>query len=146
MTDAIATGHEDLTDNTMLNLAIREEEGLCTRWHEHHDIDAARRLIGGHLYLVAEIATAHRTFGVGTQELIGEGYVGLMRAACRYDPACGATFAIYAAWWIRAAIQQGILCASHSMQADPFDPEAAAALPLLYARVGRQIRLIQSGS
>jgi DNA-directed RNA polymerase sigma subunit (sigma70/sigma32) len=146
MTKATATGHEDLTDKTMLNLAVREEEALCTRWHEHYDIDAAGGLIGRHLYLIAEIATAHRACGLGTQELIGEGYVGLMRAVCRYDPACGATFATYATWWIQGAIQQSILCASPSMQADPLDPEAVAALPPLYARAGRQIRLIQSGS
>ncbi len=138
-----ATGHQDLTDKTMPYLGVREDAALCTRWHDHHDIVAAGRLIGRHLYLVAEIATAHRGRGMGTQELIGEGYVGLMRAACRYDPACGATFATYASWWVQAAIQQSILRGSSSMQANPHDAAAVAAEPPLCAGVGRQTGLVQ---
>jgi len=91
-----------------------EEQMLCRRWHEHHDIAAAGTLVGNHLHLIARMATAHDRFGALTQELIGEGYVGLMRAACRYDPACGISFTSYATWWVRAAIQQCSSRAAHA--------------------------------
>ena len=52
---------------------------------------------------------AHRGCGVLTQDLIGEGYVGLMRAACRYNPGCGTSFGIYATSCVQAAIQRSIL-------------------------------------
>ena len=52
---------------------------------------------------------AHRGCGVLTQDLIGEGYVGLMRAACRYDPGYGTSFGIYATWCVQAATQHTIL-------------------------------------
>jgi len=44
--------------------------------------------IGSPLHLVAGAAIAHHGCGVHIRELIAEGYVGLMRAACPYDPNC----------------------------------------------------------
>jgi RNA polymerase sigma-32 factor len=112
---AITAVHTGPMSNVLPRISAEEEEVLCRSWHEHHDIAAAGRLIGGHLNLVAGIAMAHRGYGVLTQELIAEGYVGLMRAACRYDPASGTRFASYAIGWVQAAVQQKILRASPSM-------------------------------
>lgn len=140
---AIATVRNDRADDTLPPLSVQEEEALCCRWHEQHDITAAERLIGCHLHVLATIATAHRGCGVCMQELIGEGYVGLMRAACRYDPACGTRFVIYATWWVQAAIQQSILCAAHPMQRDAVDRESASAMTPLFAHGERQRDSIQ---
>src|ERR1700758_5386022 len=114
----IAIGHHDRPGNIPPLMSAGGEAALCRRWHEHHDIAAAGRLIDSHLPLVAAIAMTHRGCGVPQSELIGEGYVGLMRAACRYDPACGTRFATYATWWVQAAIKQSILRASAFMQTD----------------------------
>lgn len=106
-------------------LGVSEEEVLCRRWHEHHDVVAAERIIGSHRHLVAGIAEAHRDCGVRKQELIGEGYVGLMRAVCHYDPDCGTSFGTYAAWWVRDAIGQSILRASRTMHVNAIGVEPA---------------------
>ena len=37
-------------------------------------------------------------------ELVGEAYVGLMRAVCRYDPDDATPFATYAIWWVRTTL------------------------------------------
>ncbi len=140
---AIASIPHDRPDNTLQPFGVREDEALCSRWHEHHDIAAAERLIGRHLHVLATVARAHRGCGVRMQELIGEGYVGLMRAACRYDPACGTRFVTYATWWVQAAIQQSILRASHSMQADAVDAENAAAMAPLFTDGDRQRDSVQ---
>ena len=124
-------------------LSAQEVEALCQRWHEHHNVAAAGRLIGDYLHLVARVAMAHRGHGVSTQELVGEGYVGLMRAACRYDPACGTKFATYAAWWVQAVIQQSILGAASSMQGDVADFESVTAMPALYAHGSGQRASVQ---
>lgn len=124
-------------------LSTSEEVALCHRWHEHHDVAAAERLVTGHLHIVAGMAMAHRGYGVLVQELIGEGYVGLMRAACRYDPACGASFASYATWCVQAAIQQSVLSISPSMQTDTAGIEASSAMPAPFARDGARHGSVQ---
>ena len=90
-------------------LSVDEEQELCWRWRDHHDIEAVHRLVGSHLRLVVKIARGYRGYGLPPEDLIGEGHVGLMRAVCRFDPDRGARFATYAVWWVRAAIQAYIL-------------------------------------
>jgi len=90
-------------------LSAEVEQDLCNRWREHHDISAAHQLVGSHLRLVVKIALGYRGYGLPSEELIGEGHVGLMRAVCRFDPDRGVRFATYAIWWVRAAIQEYVL-------------------------------------
>jgi DNA-directed RNA polymerase sigma subunit (sigma70/sigma32) len=47
--------------------------------------------------------------GIPSEELIGEGYVGLMRAVCQFDPGRGVCFTTYAAWRVREAIHEHIV-------------------------------------
>lgn len=133
---AIATRRTTSTHNMMPWLSASEEMALCRRWHDHHDVAAADRLIDSQLHLVAEVAKGHSNFGVPTQVLIGEGYVGLMRAACRYDPSCGTRFSTFAAWRVQATIHQSVLRASPSIQAET--TAAEIAIPPLYPRVNGQ--------
>jgi len=90
-------------------LAPEEELELSKRWRDHHDSDAAHRLVTSHLRLVAKIAMGYRGYGLPISELISEGNVGMMQAVKRFDPDRGFRLATYAMWWIRAAIQEYIL-------------------------------------
>jgi RNA polymerase sigma-32 factor len=90
-------------------LSAEEEQELSRRWRDHHDIAAVQQLVGSHLRLIVKIARGYRVYGLPSEDLIGEGHVGLMRAVCRFDPDHGARFATYAVWWVRAAIQAYIL-------------------------------------
>jgi len=45
---------------------------------------------------------------VDEEDLVHEGYIGLLRAAKRYDPDRGIRFATYARWWVRAQITRAI--------------------------------------
>jgi RNA polymerase sigma-32 factor len=90
-------------------LEAREEQLLARRWREHDDRKAAQRLVTSHLRLVVRIASSYGGYGLPAGEIISEGNVGLMRALERFDPDMGCRFATYAAWWIRASIQDYIL-------------------------------------
>lgn len=90
-------------------LSVDNEQELCCRWRDRHDIAAVHQLVGSHLRLVVKIARGYRGYGLPPEDLIGEGHVGLMRAVCRFDPDRGARFSTYAVCWVRAAIQQYIL-------------------------------------
>jgi RNA polymerase sigma-32 factor len=91
-------------------LSAETERALCYRWCNHHDIGAAHQLVGSHLRLVARVAKVYRGYGLPLEDLIGEGQVGMMRALCRFEPDRGVRFASYALWWVRASIQEYILC------------------------------------
>jgi len=51
----------------------------------------------------------YRGYGLPLEDLVGEGYVGMMRALCRFDPDRGVRFATFALWWVRASIEEYIL-------------------------------------
>jgi RNA polymerase sigma-32 factor len=90
-------------------LERQEEYLLAKRWREHGDRDAAHKLVTSHLRLVTKIARDYRGYGLPISEAISEGNVGLMQAVERFEPEKGFRFATYAAWWIKAAIQEYIL-------------------------------------
>ena len=90
-------------------LEQHEEHMLAKRWREHGDHEAAHKLVECHLRLVAKIARRYRGYGLPISDVISEGNVGLMQAVQRFKPEKGFRFATYAAWWIKAAIQEYIL-------------------------------------
>jgi RNA polymerase sigma-32 factor len=90
-------------------LEPQEEYMLAKRWREHHDLEAAHKLVNSHLRLVAKIAMGYRGYGLPISEVISEGNVGLMQAVKRFEPERGFRLATYAMWWIKAAIQEYIL-------------------------------------
>jgi RNA polymerase sigma-32 factor len=90
-------------------LERQEEYLLAKRWREYGDRDAAHKLITSHLRFVTKIARDYRGYGLPISEAISEGTVGLMQAVERFEPEKGFRFATYAAWWIKAAIQDYIL-------------------------------------
>ena len=90
-------------------LERQEEFMLAKRWREHGDRNAAHKLVSSHLRLVTKIARGYRGYGLPISEVISEGDIGLMQAVERFEPEKGFRVATYAAWWIKAAIQEYIL-------------------------------------
>jgi len=90
-------------------LEPEEEYMLAKRWVDHHDTEAAHKMVTSHLRLAAKIAMGYRGYGLPQAEVISEANVGLMQAVKRFDPERGFRLATYAMWWIRASIQEYIL-------------------------------------
>lgn len=90
-------------------LSLDEENELARRFHEEHDIEAAKKLVATHLRLVAKIAMEYRNAYQNTLDLIQEGNVGLLYAVRHFDPGKGARLSTYATWWIRSFILKFIL-------------------------------------
>ena len=93
-------------------LEADEEFALAKRCREHGDRAAADRLVKSHLRLVVKLAANYRGYGLPIAELISEGSLGLLQAVEKFDPDKGFRFATYAAWWIKAAIQQYVIRAT----------------------------------
>ena len=87
-------------------LSAEEEKRLALAWQERRDEEALDKLVGSHLRLAIRIARDNSGYGLPIADLIGEGNLGLLQAADRFDPDRGVRFATYAAWWIRAMIRE----------------------------------------
>jgi RNA polymerase primary sigma factor len=87
-------------------LTAEEERALATR----KDLASRNRLVEANLRLVIAVVKkrGYRGYGVPFMDLVQEGCKGLIRAAERYDPACGSRFSTYAYFWIRQAVSKGL--------------------------------------
>src|SRR5450759_3349324 len=85
---------------------VEQRLSLIASAFKNHE--AAHKLVNSHLRLVAKIARGYRGYGLPISDVISEGNVGLMQAVQRFKPEKGFRLATYAAWWIRAAIQDHI--------------------------------------
>ena len=90
-------------------LTEAEEKQLIQQWKVGGDMVALDRLIESHLRLVPRIARKFSGYGIAVNDLISEGYVGLMQSVERFKPEKGFRFSTYARWWIKAAILNFIL-------------------------------------
>ena len=88
-------------------LTVEEETALARRAFKG-DIEAQERLARHNVRFVVSVAKKFQNRGVPLMDLIGEGNVGLMTAARKFDPDRGVKFISYAVWWIRQAIQAAI--------------------------------------
>ncbi len=91
-------------------LTPEEELEYGRRVFENQDKEAAKMLIQSHLRLVAKMAGKFRNYGLPPIDLVAEGNLGLIQAVKKFDPGKGFRFATYAMWWIRAFMQDYVLC------------------------------------
>ena len=72
------------------------------------DDEALRHMVEANLRLVIAVAKRYRHEGIGMQDLVQEGNIGLLRAAQKFDYRKGYRFSTYAIWWIRQAVSRAV--------------------------------------
>ena len=97
----------------------KEEAELAEAIHsadsDRHE-DARTTLIKANLRLVVKIAHDFKGLGLPLLDLISEGNIGLMRAVEKFDPAKGAKFSSYAAWWIKQSRRRALANQSRTIR------------------------------
>ena len=73
------------------------------------DVRARDRMIRANLRLVVNIARGYTGKGLGLQDLIEEGNLGLLRAVEGFDPDMGTRFSTYASYWIKQSIKRALI-------------------------------------
>ncbi|HTK42207.1 MAG TPA: RNA polymerase sigma factor RpoD/SigA [Gemmatimonadales bacterium] len=97
-----------LDEISRIPLLTVDEEKALARKAFRGDVGAQERLARHNVRFVVSVAKQYQNRGVPLMDLIGEGNVGLMTAARKFDPDRGVKFISYAVWWIRQAIQAAL--------------------------------------
>ena len=77
------------------SLASRPKEGAGGKEGPTPD------LLQANLFFVVKMAREYASFSVPLEDLLSEGYLGLLEAGERFDHSRGTKFITYASWWIR---------------------------------------------
>jgi len=109
---AVDEGRESLDlyldEISRVPLLSRDEEMELARKAFRGNVAAQERLARHNVRFVVSVAKKFQNRGVPLVDLIGEGNLGLMTAARKFDPDRGVKFISYAVWWIRQAVQAAI--------------------------------------
>jgi RNA polymerase primary sigma factor len=96
----------EINETALLN--AEEEKQLADRI-EDGDSEARDRMVRANLRLVVNIARSYTGKGLGLQDLIEEGNLGLLRAVEGFDPSMNTRFSTYASYWIKQSIKRALV-------------------------------------
>lgn len=89
-------------------LLTRDEEIELAMRIERHDAQARQTLIDANHRLVFSVVNKYRYSGVPLEDLVQEGFMGLIQAADKFDYRRNCRFSTVATIWIRAHVLQAI--------------------------------------
>lgn len=89
-------------------LSESEEKALAIDLYENNNLNAAKKLIYHHLYLVLNSVYKYRGYNLSDEDLTQEGTIGLMKAVKSFNPFKGVRLSFYATHWIEAEIKEFI--------------------------------------
>ncbi len=95
----------EIKDEALLTAA---EECAMAQAIGRGDDDARSRMIQANLRLVVKISRDYLGRGLVLEDLIGEGNVGLIRAAEEFEPRFGTRFSTYASYWIKQSMRHAL--------------------------------------
>jgi RNA polymerase primary sigma factor len=96
----------EINETPLLN--AQQEKELAFRI-ETGDGEARDQMVRANLRLVVNIARGYSGKGLGLQDLIEEGNLGLLRAVEGFDANMGTRFSTYASYWIKQSIKRALV-------------------------------------
>lgn len=97
-----------LNEINKIPLLSNEKEVELAKKAASGDKAARDLLISSNMRFVVNVAKKYQNRGLDLEDLISEGYVGLLEAVTRFDVDRGYHFISYAVWWIRQSILKAV--------------------------------------
>jgi RNA polymerase primary sigma factor len=119
-----------LSADEELELAARIEQG---------DVEARDRMVRANLRLVVNISRGYTGKGLGLQDLIEEGNLGLLRAVEGFDPTVGTRFSTYASYWIKQSIKRALINSAKTIRIPAYMVELLSKWRRATARLSEEL-------
>src|SRR5438132_12806038 len=97
-------------------LLTAEEERLLSRGIVEGDPEARDHMVRANLRLVVKIARGYTGKGLGIQDLIAEGNLGLLRAVEGFDASMNTRFSTYASYWIKQSMRRAVISTAKTIR------------------------------
>ena len=149
MNDALQHEQAETTVQSPLETYLREinETRLLTPADEQElaiaigqgSAEARDRMVRANLRLVVNIARGYTGKGLGLQDLIEEGNLGLLRAVEGFDPAMGTRFSTYASYWIKQSIKRALINSAKTIRIPAYMVELLSKWRRASTRLGEEL-------
>ncbi|MHB8901736.1 MAG: sigma-70 family RNA polymerase sigma factor [Thermoguttaceae bacterium] len=149
MNDAMQHDQAETTVQSPLETYLREinETRLLTPADEQElavaigegSAEARDRMVRANLRLVVNIARGYTGKGLGLQDLIEEGNLGLLRAVEGFDPAMGTRFSTYASYWIKQSIKRALINSAKTIRIPAYMVELLSKWRRASTRLGEEL-------
>ena len=103
------------------------------------DVHARDRMVRANLRLVVNIARGYTGKGLGLQDLIEEGNLGLLRAVEGFDPGVGTRFSTYASYWIKQSIKRALINTAKTIRIPAYMVELLSKWRRASSRLGEEL-------
>ncbi len=124
--------------NEMALLSAEDETELAGRIAKG-DAMARDRMVRANLRLVVNIARGYTGKGLGLQDLIEEGNLGLLRAVEGFDPLMGTRFSTYASYWIKQSIKRALINSAKTIRIPAYMVELLSKWRRATARLNEEL-------
>ena len=121
-------------------LLTADEEKELARAIAKGDVHARDRMVRANLRLVVNIARGYTSKGLGLQDLIEEGNLGLLRAVEGFDPDVGTRFSTYASYWIKQSIKRALINSAKTIRIPAYMVELLSKWRRASARLTEELR------
>jgi RNA polymerase primary sigma factor len=126
----------EINETALLNAAQEQELAIAIGLG---DVQARDRMVRANLRLVVNIARGYTGKGLGLQDLIEEGNLGLLRAVEGFDPAMGTRFSTYASYWIKQSIKRALINSAKTIRIPAYMVELLSKWRRATARLSEEL-------